>query len=84
MSYQDIKEKAKEKRRFRERQPARQRVAFTLMEEEALREYIGKFGHRFSLILEFDISEEGKKVLQNRTQVDLKDKARNMAKTMIW
>lgn len=62
-----------------ERKP---RTDWTPQEEDAFAEYMGLFPAKYSAILRHD-QDEGYNVLQERTQVNLKDKARNMAINMI-
>ncbi|KAH7400719.1 hypothetical protein DE146DRAFT_653712 [Phaeosphaeria sp. MPI-PUGE-AT-0046c] len=62
-----------------ERKP---RTDWTPQEEDAFAEYMGRFPAKYSAILRYD-QDEGYSVLQERTQVNLKDKARNMAINMI-
>jgi hypothetical protein len=57
------------------------REAWSNEEEEALIEYMRLYPSRYSKILQYD--EQGPRVLQNRNQVNLKDKARNLALNMI-
>jgi hypothetical protein len=52
-------------------------------EESALLEYMAEMPGQYAAILSRDASEEGYGVLQNRTQINIKDKARNLAITMI-
>jgi hypothetical protein len=49
---------------------------------EALMEYMGIFPRKYAKILQHD-KDEGPGLLQDRTQIQLKDKARNMAHVMI-
>ncbi|KAF1959890.1 hypothetical protein CC80DRAFT_312403 [Byssothecium circinans] len=63
--------------------PRKAKTAWTLQQEEALVEYVGEFGTRYSDILKHDVSEAGHGLLGDRTQVNLKDKVRNMAIVMI-
>jgi hypothetical protein len=59
-------------------------TAWSPEEEQALERYIGILGPKYSAILNLDADpDEGFGLLQERTQVNLKDKARNMAITMI-
>lgn len=58
------------------------RTDWTPQEEDAFAEYMGMFPAKYSAILRHD-QDEGYNVLQERTQVNLKDKARNMAINMI-
>ncbi|CAO2647992.1 Nn.00g089140.m01.CDS01 [Neocucurbitaria sp. VM-36] len=58
------------------------RTAWSVEEEEAFEEYMGIYPAKYSAILEYD-KTEGHGVLQDRTQVNLKDKARTMAINMI-
>lgn len=58
------------------------RSNWTSEAEEALIEYMGLFPQRYAQILKHDNSV-GHGLLQDRSQVDLKDKVRNMAKNMI-
>lgn len=74
---------AQQNRLFPTRQPERKtREAWTVEEEEALIEYMSMYPGMYATILERD-SSEGRYVLQNRSQVNLKDKARSMAINMI-
>ncbi|KAF1999667.1 hypothetical protein P154DRAFT_523204 [Amniculicola lignicola CBS 123094] len=63
--------------------PRKARTAWSAVEEEAMLEYMAMFPRRYAEILKHDDSEEGYSLLQDRTQVNLKDKARNMAINMI-
>jgi hypothetical protein len=63
--------------------PRKRPTAWSAQEEQALEEYVGLLGNKYSAILNYDASEEGYGLLQERTQVNLKDKVRNMATTMI-
>jgi hypothetical protein len=58
------------------------RTFWTPQAEEAFLEYMEMFPHKYSIILEHDAGE-GYFVLQDRTQINLKDKARTMAINMI-
>jgi hypothetical protein len=49
---------------------------------EAFMQYMGIYPRKYSMILQHD-KDQGPELLQNRTQINLKDKARNMAFTMI-
>ncbi|KAH9877218.1 hypothetical protein IAQ61_002581 [Plenodomus lingam] len=83
-SYQAQYRLAQENQRFQARKAERKvREAWSPAEEEALMEYMAMFPSRFSQILVFDASDAGYGVLQNRTQVNLKDKVRTMAVNMI-
>ncbi|PSN66745.1 hypothetical protein BS50DRAFT_494425 [Corynespora cassiicola Philippines] len=66
------------------RQPRqrRGRCTWTAEEEDALIQYMEMFPQSYSRILEYDKCE-GYQLLQDKDQVQLKDKARNMAITMI-
>jgi hypothetical protein len=64
------------------RRNKRIRKPWTAREEEAFMEYMAMYPQRYSAILEHDRTE-GYNLLQERTQVNLKDKARNMAVNMI-
>jgi hypothetical protein len=57
------------------------REAWSNEEEEALIEYMSIYPSKYSRILQYD--EQGPGVLRNRNQVNLKDKARNLAINMI-
>jgi hypothetical protein len=63
----------------RDRKP---RTAWSEEEEEAFIEYMSMFPGRYAAIKTYD-REEGEYVLEERTQVNLKDKARSMAINMI-
>ncbi|KAJ4305269.1 hypothetical protein N0V90_000800 [Kalmusia sp. IMI 367209] len=63
------------------RKPRRARALWSVREEEALIDYMAEYPKQYSKILAVD--KEGEMLLQQRTQVDLKDKVRNMAKIMI-
>ncbi|KAF2738106.1 hypothetical protein EJ04DRAFT_574081 [Polyplosphaeria fusca] len=63
--------------------PAQVRRKWSEEEEEVFQEYMAMFPQRYAQILEYDRSSVGREMLTNRTQVNLKDKARNMAMTMI-
>ena len=58
------------------------REAWSTEATEALMNYMGIYPCKYSTILQHDL-DEGSGLLQNRTQVQLKDKARNMAINMI-
>ena len=59
-------------------------TAWSPQEEQALERYMGILGPKYSAILSLDADpDEGVGLLQERTQVNLKDKVRNMAITMI-
>lgn len=58
--------------------PRQQRKSFTLREEKRLTKLIGKYGTAWAAILKAD-EKYRSPMLQNRSQVDLKDKARNLA-----
>jgi hypothetical protein len=58
------------------------RKHWTPHEEDAFVEYMEEFPQKYALILEHDAAS-GYHILQDRTQVNLKDKARNMAANMI-
>lgn len=62
--------------------PRKARTGWTAEAEEALVEYMEKFPQRYAQILAHDAAS-GRPLLRDRTQVNLKDKARNMAITMI-
>jgi hypothetical protein len=62
-----------------ERKP---RTDWTSEAEDAFAEYMALFPAKYSTILKYD-AEEGYNVLQDRSQVNLKDKARTMATNMI-
>ncbi|KAF2473295.1 uncharacterized protein BDR25DRAFT_282717 [Lindgomyces ingoldianus] len=64
-------------------EPRRSRTPWSADAEEALLEYMKIFPQKYSDILTFDKSDAGYKLLDGRTQVNLKDKVRNMAITMI-
>ncbi|KAF2655911.1 hypothetical protein K491DRAFT_598098 [Lophiostoma macrostomum CBS 122681] len=66
----------------RERKP-QVRTKWSEDEENALLEYMAEMPGQYSAILSRDASDEGYGVLENRTQVNLKDKARNLAILMI-
>jgi hypothetical protein len=61
---------------------SKQRVAWSQEATEAFMEYMGIYPCKYSTILQYD-RDEGPGLLQTRSQIDLKDKARNMAVTMI-
>jgi hypothetical protein len=63
----------------RDRKP---RTTWSEEEEEAFVEYMGMLPGRYAAIKTYD-REEGGHVLEERTQVNLKDKARTMATNMI-
>lgn len=52
------------------------------VEEEAFMAYMGRYPSKFATILQYD-KDQGGELLQERTQVNLKDKARTMAINMI-
>jgi hypothetical protein len=58
------------------------RVDWTSEAEDAFAEYMRLYPAKYATILKYD-EEEGYKLLQDRTQVNLKDKARTMATNMI-
>ncbi|KAF2852194.1 hypothetical protein T440DRAFT_420966 [Plenodomus tracheiphilus IPT5] len=58
------------------------REAWSHAEEEAFMKYMGMFPAQYAQILNHDLTA-GQRVLQERTQVNLKDKARTMATNMI-
>jgi hypothetical protein len=62
-----------------ERKP---RTDWSSREENAFAEYMAMYPAKYAAILRHDL-EQGYKVLQERTQVNLKDKARTMAINMI-
>jgi hypothetical protein len=62
-----------------ERKP---RIDWTAEEEDAFAEYMAMWPAKYAAILQHD-ANEGNGVLQERTQVNLKDKARTMAINMI-
>ncbi|OAG16239.1 hypothetical protein CC77DRAFT_1078352 [Alternaria alternata] len=64
------------------RNERKSREAWSNEEEEALIEYMRKYPSKYSRILQYD-EQEGGGVLRNRNQVNLKDKARNLAINMI-
>jgi hypothetical protein len=61
--------------------PRKPRTAWSAREEQALIEYMEKYPRGYAQILQHDEDTHG--LLQDRTQVNLKDKARNMAIIMI-
>ena len=82
-SYQAQHLLAQQNRLFQTKQRERKaREAWTVQEEEAFIEYMGLYPGKYATILERD-NFEGRRILQNRTQVNLKDKARTMAINMI-
>ncbi len=58
------------------------RTAWSIREEEAFIHYMGRYPSQYSKILQYD-RDSPRPALQNRTQVNLKDKARTMAINMI-
>ena len=64
----------------RPRQPRR---TWTMDMEEALVEYMARFPRMYSQIQKYDASEDGYGLLEDFTQVNLKDKTRTMAINMI-
>ncbi|KAF2267944.1 hypothetical protein CC78DRAFT_32782 [Lojkania enalia] len=85
-SYALIKSQARSNRTIpirREHRTSRKpRVDWTEEAEIAFIEYMGLYPHQYSRILEHDKST-GRHLLEGRSQVNLKDKARNMAVNMI-
>ncbi|KAL1799728.1 hypothetical protein ACET3X_000070 [Alternaria dauci] len=88
-TWPDQRKLAKENRVYESMQPpgsglnARHtRRAWSEDEEMALVEYMAKYGGKYSKILQYD-EEVGGRILEGRTQVNLKDKMRNMALQMI-
>ena len=81
-SHQEVRQLAAEnslyQRRRQERQPRRQ---WSAAAEEALVGYMERFPQGYADILKADLAES--KILQEWSQVNLKDKVRNMAVTMI-
>jgi hypothetical protein len=72
------------------RNPRRVKKPWTFEEENALAEYMAEYPKRYSTILKVDkqgdaifYDDENGELVERRTQVDLKDKARVMAKNMI-
>jgi hypothetical protein len=65
------------------RKPPQNRTRWTPDAEEAFQEYMSKFPQKYAEIHKYDASNQGYGLLQDRTQVNLKDKAINMAITMI-
>ncbi|KAF2019756.1 hypothetical protein BU24DRAFT_386855 [Aaosphaeria arxii CBS 175.79] len=63
------------------RKGAQTRTEWTAEAEQALMDYMREMPQQYSRILKEDARELG--LLQDRTQVNLKDKVRNMARTMI-
>ncbi|ORY17749.1 hypothetical protein BCR34DRAFT_554745 [Clohesyomyces aquaticus] len=63
--------------------PRKGKVPWSLQEEEALLEYMENFPRQYALIVKLDSSDEGHGVLGARSQVNIKDKVRNMAINMI-
>ena len=61
----------------------RKRRFWTQAEELAILTYVNRFGTAWRRILDYDAGSQGENVLQGRTNVDLKDKAVNLATTMI-
>jgi len=57
------------------------RTAWTEVEEEAFLRYMEEYPQKYARILEVDSANGG--ILQHRTQVNLKDKARSMAVVMV-
>lgn len=66
----------------RAKKERKSRTAWTKKEEDALEEYMGIYPAKYSAILDYD-DHPGRRLLQDRSQVNLKDKARNMAANMI-
>lgn len=82
-TYEAQHQLAKEARVYQIRKQERKaREAWTNAEEEAFMEYMGDNPAKYSTILQYDLTE-GYNVLQHRTQINLKDKARTMAINMI-
>ncbi|KAH7088385.1 hypothetical protein FB567DRAFT_337772 [Paraphoma chrysanthemicola] len=85
-TYQEQLKLAKENRNIlgpRDRRNDRKpRTDWTSAAENAFAEYMGKFPCKYSAIKKYD-EEEGYALLLDRTQVNLKDKARTMAINMI-
>ena len=80
---QEANREAKERVRMardlmQNRRPVQNRVAYSVDEVERLMEMIALYGTQWSRILREDNSHEDGPMLQNRSQVQLKDKARNM------
>ena len=72
------------------RKPRRAKKPWTVAEENALVEYMAEYPRQYSNILKIDMAgeavfydNENGALVERRTQVDLKDKARVMAKNMI-
>ncbi|KAF2791488.1 hypothetical protein K505DRAFT_326811 [Melanomma pulvis-pyrius CBS 109.77] len=63
--------------------PRKRPIPWSPQQEAALEEYVGALGPKYAQILSHDASNDGLGLLQDRTQVNLKDKVRNMAITMI-
>ncbi|KAF1920946.1 hypothetical protein BDU57DRAFT_30166 [Ampelomyces quisqualis] len=87
-TYQAQKVLAKQNMAMPPKKPEKERKArtgWTTEEEDAFAEYmaIPGMGARYAAILRHDDTENGYKILQTRTQVNLKDKARTMAINMI-
>ena len=61
----------------------RKRRFWTQAEERAFLNYVNQLGTAWRRILDYDAGEHGERVLQGRTNVDLKDKAVNLASVMI-
>jgi hypothetical protein len=66
-------------RRRNDRQP---RTDWSAREENVFAEYMAMYPAKYAAILRYD-ADQGYNVLQDRTQVNLKDKARSMAINMI-
>lgn len=65
------------------RKPPQSRTRWTAEAEEAFQEYMAIYPQKYAEIQRYDATSEGYGLLQDRTQVNLKDKAINMAMTMI-
>ncbi|KAH9871676.1 hypothetical protein J1614_005931 [Plenodomus biglobosus] len=82
-SYEAQRRLAQQNRLFHASQRERKtRQAWSPREEEAFIKYMALFPSQYSQMLTYD-KAEGRQVLQDRTQVNLKDKARTMAINMI-
>ncbi|KAG9192919.1 hypothetical protein G6011_11653 [Alternaria panax] len=86
-TWRDQRKLAQENRQLdltqsRNRNERKSRETWSNQEEEALLEYMSKYPSKYSRILQYD-EQEGSGLLSSRNQVNLKDKARNMAINMI-
>ncbi|KAF2274154.1 uncharacterized protein EI97DRAFT_444433 [Westerdykella ornata] len=81
-TYSDVQALARRNARAVRQHEGQKRRDWTGREVAAFEEYMARFPRKYASILEYDRTE-GHKVLQHRTQLNLKDKARNMAMNFI-